>query len=127
MYNALESKLSIQVLIFETGSYRDPICCRLSHVNFADNLEYEALSYVWGDASQTKALFCQGSPMQATISLHGALRHLRQEYTERVIWADDICINQQDIDEKSHQVVLMGKIYPTAIKCLSGLAKTSRG
>lgn len=29
----------------------------------------------------------------------------------RVIWIDQICINQSDVEEKSHQVALMSHIY----------------
>jgi len=34
--------------------------------------------------------------------------------TERVVWADAICINQEDAKEKSEQVKLMGLIYSRA-------------
>ncbi|KAK0117365.1 hypothetical protein ONS96_013195 [Cadophora gregata f. sp. sojae] len=117
-YKVLDSRLSIRVLILEPGSREDQIRCRLRHVKLADNPQYEALSYVWGDANQTKELYLEARPIQVTKSLHGALRHLRQESTERVIWADAICINQQDNDEKSHQVALMGEIYSSCSQVL---------
>ncbi|KAH7407174.1 heterokaryon incompatibility protein-domain-containing protein [Cadophora sp. MPI-SDFR-AT-0126] len=118
MYKALESKLSIRVLILEKGSYEDPIRCRLNHVDFAQKPQYEALSYVWGETSETKEVFCDEIPMQITRSLHGALRHLRHKSTERVLWADAVCINQRDNVEKSHQVALMGEIYSNCSQVL---------
>jgi hypothetical protein len=30
------------------------------------------------------------------------------------LWTDAICINQQDLDERGHQVQLMGSIYRNA-------------
>lgn len=32
----------------------------------------------------------------------------------RIVWADAICINQKDIEERNNQVPLMGSIYPLA-------------
>lgn len=39
-----------------------------------------------------------------------ALRNDRKQY----LWVDALCINQQDPQEKTHQVQLMGKIYSLA-------------
>jgi len=33
-----------------------------------------------------------------------------------VLWIDAICINQEDVDEKSHQVAMMGDLYS---RCLT--------
>lgn len=42
--------------------------------------------------------------------------------TERVIWADALCINQQDDKEKSHQVKLMASIYSRASRVVIWLS-----
>jgi hypothetical protein len=31
------------------------------------------------------------------------------------IWADALCISQDDVPERNHQVQLMGSIYPTSV------------
>ncbi|KAH7357235.1 heterokaryon incompatibility protein-domain-containing protein [Rhexocercosporidium sp. MPI-PUGE-AT-0058] len=110
-YKRLESSSSIRLLVLEPGTFEDSISCHLKHVSLESKPKYEALSYVWGDSFQTKEILCEGCSMKVTISLHQALRHLRSETVDRVIWADAICINQQDNDEKSFQVALMGEIY----------------
>ena len=33
------------------------------------------------------------------------------------IWADAVCINQNDLDERSSQVNIMGDIFKAATKC----------
>ena len=33
------------------------------------------------------------------------------------IWADAVCINQNDLDERSSQVSMMGHIYKNAHQC----------
>ncbi|KAG4442145.1 hypothetical protein IFR05_002358 [Cadophora sp. M221] len=110
-YKKLESGSYIRLLILQPGAYEDSISCHVKHVDLESKPQYEALSYVWGDSSRTEEISCEGCPMTVTVSLHGALRHLRSETVERIIWADAICINQQDNDEKSLQVALMGEIY----------------
>jgi len=46
--------------------------------------------------------------------LEAALRDMRHTTLPARIWADALCINQLDNNEKSHQVSLMGNIYSTA-------------
>jgi hypothetical protein len=48
---------------------------------------------------------------ETSLGLFEALHSLRQSTVRRVIWADAICINQQDAYEKSIQVQMMGEIY----------------
>ncbi|KAH7072583.1 heterokaryon incompatibility protein-domain-containing protein [Paraphoma chrysanthemicola] len=72
---------------------------------------YEALSYVWGDVANTRSLKCNESLVTVTECLHSALHHLRQPENARVMWIDAICINQDDLEERSFQVTLMRDIY----------------
>jgi hypothetical protein len=75
---------------------------------------YEALSYVWGPIQQPDEILCNGQSIGIQPSLSSALKRLRLPHSERIIWADAICINQSDNVEKSHQVPLMGSIYSKA-------------
>ena len=52
--------------------------------------------------------------MHVTVNCEHALRQLRDPYTERHLWVDAICINQGDINERSHQVGIMDQIFSTA-------------
>ena len=54
------------------------------------------------------------STLEVTRNLAVALQHLRYQHKPRVLWIDAICINQQDVHERSAQVQLMGDIYRSA-------------
>jgi hypothetical protein len=52
--------------------------------------------------------------LSITQNLSTALRYLRKPATNRVVWIDAICINQDDIHERSLEVARMGFIYNKA-------------
>ncbi|OCK74527.1 HET-domain-containing protein [Lepidopterella palustris CBS 459.81] len=75
---------------------------------------YEAISYCWGDPTVTECIRCGGSVLWITTNLFTALRRFRHKDRSRLLWADAICINQSDNDEKSSQVRMMTDIYRNA-------------
>ncbi|TGO33472.1 hypothetical protein BHYA_0244g00090 [Botrytis hyacinthi] len=75
---------------------------------------YEALSYVWGDAGDSRSIFINGHSLTVRANLHIALSRLRDPVLDRIIWIDAICINQEDLNERGHQVQLIAKIYSKA-------------
>ncbi|KAK4450239.1 heterokaryon incompatibility protein-domain-containing protein [Podospora aff. communis PSN243] len=81
---------------------------------------YDAISYVWGDPSESlRPITCDGFTIQVTPNLHWALRRVRcLDGDPVIIWADAICINQDDVDERSAQVAFMGEIYSNARRVL---------
>lgn len=72
---------------------------------------YYALSYVWGSSVFEERLESNEGSIAVTASLKMALQHVRLPHRVMYIWADQICINQQDLQERAHQVTLMGDIY----------------
>ena len=76
---------------------------------------YVAISYAWGDVHNQKGIPVQvgAHPLKITESLHGVLKALVHQ-AEVSVWADSVCINQQDPDERSRQVQLMPLIYGQA-------------
>jgi Heterokaryon incompatibility protein (HET) len=85
--------------------------------------EYEALSYVWGNPEDRVPIFCSGYEIKVTRNLATALKYLRRTESVRQIWADAICINQQDLIEKGQQVQQMGRVYASADKALVWLGE----
>jgi hypothetical protein len=75
---------------------------------------YEALSYVWGSSRHTQQITCNGQSVTIQAGLEDILQVLRLRDEQRIIWVDALCINQNDNEEKNHQVPLMGSVYSTA-------------
>lgn len=95
-----------------------PIQCDLFNYPLLDSGEgirpYDALSYAWGSSKKTRVISMDKHHISVTENLHIALSHLRDRFIERIIWVDAICINQSDIEERSHQVRFMTMIYAKA-------------
>ncbi|KAJ4391056.1 hypothetical protein N0V93_004670 [Gnomoniopsis smithogilvyi] len=82
------------------------------------DISYEALSYAWGtDNRHREAIVMDGREVSVTGPLANALRRLRLKTDIRYLWADAICINQEDTDEKTKQVGMMGRVYRTCSQC----------
>ncbi|KAF2995799.1 hypothetical protein E8E13_000239 [Curvularia kusanoi] len=77
-------------------------------------LPFEALSYVWGSPKFDWEIKTPGGLVRITFSLFTALQQLRHPNLCRNIWADAICINQHDLQERSHQVKAMSRVYSHA-------------
>ncbi|KAK1972367.1 heterokaryon incompatibility protein [Colletotrichum sublineola] len=80
--------------------------------------DYGALSYTWGDQTVRVPIVINGQIVLIGQSLEAALRALSSDpdYIEGLkIWADAICINQKDLDERNLQVKRMRMIYGKAL------------
>jgi hypothetical protein len=126
-YVPLESnKTDIRLLtVLPSISSEATIQCSLENASL-DSLDgdqpYRALSYVWGDPKVTIPIMVSGVQMNVTTNLAAALRHVRAiGYIDKPWWIDAICINQDDIAEKGHQVHIMGDIYRNADEVLAWL------
>ena len=76
--------------------------------------KYEALSYVWGLDIHHTPIYVAEESMRVTGNLYDALLHLRHVSEDRIVWIDALCINQNDLLERKHQVALMRRIYEKA-------------
>lgn len=56
-----------------------------------------------------------------------ALKRIRHETDERVVWADAICIDQTNKAERARQVTLMSEIYEQAQEVLVWLGNDDHG
>jgi hypothetical protein len=74
---------------------------------------YTALSYVWGDEKPLYDAYVNNQALSVRGNLLGALRKCRKQGV-MTIWADALCINQKDPQERADQVMLMPEIYKTA-------------
>jgi len=79
---------------------------------------YAAVSYVWGAAHDRAEVLVGDRALSITRNLHTALARLRLPYRDRTLWADGVCINQADTDEREQQVRVMTWIYLAASEVL---------
>jgi hypothetical protein len=117
-YESLPSQTSFRVLELLPGGEDSEIRYTLHLADWNKPPQYEAISYAWGDISMRISTICDGKPMGITPSLYGGLRYLRRTDTSRFLWADAVCINQNDTRERGYQVNNMRSIYRNATKVL---------
>lgn len=102
---------TIRIIKLLPGSESSPIHCTLQQIALGDSTAYHAVSYAWGDPEITRPIFVNNIEVQVRCNLEACLRHLRKTDKPLQLWVDAICINQNDDNEKSHQVLMMGEIF----------------
>lgn len=75
---------------------------------------YDALSYAWGDPGRVEKIVVNGKWLGVARNLHTGLLRLRHPKEHRRLWIDAICINQNDTNERNHQVGMMQRVYSAA-------------
>ncbi|KAL0930042.1 ankyrin repeat and SAM domain containing protein 6 [Colletotrichum truncatum] len=123
-----------RLLSLERGFKGEPIRCRIFQAylyNKSDEankhndlslIPYEALSYCWGDSTRLRhTVAVDGKVLFVTENLLDALKNLRRDYEDRILWVDALCIDQSNIRERGHQVECMGKVYEYADSVLCWL------
>ncbi|KAH6651851.1 heterokaryon incompatibility protein-domain-containing protein, partial [Truncatella angustata] len=119
--NAAEK--SIRILRIQMGYWRDDIVCFLveSYASQEEGFGYNALSYTWGGLEHTldgvehpPHIFLDWHKFEVGENLYWAIQYIRRADKDVYLWVDAICINQEDEQEKGHQVKQMGEIYSAA-------------
>ncbi|KAK7433186.1 hypothetical protein QQZ08_000118 [Neonectria magnoliae] len=124
-YRSIQHGRWFRLLKIQPAPFGDGITCELFDAELDEAPPYTALSYVWGDPTKRELITCGGHDCNITHSLYEGLRRMRRETEVQTVWADAICINQADNDEKGRQVDLMGAIYERASKVFVWLGEDS--
>src|ERR1700760_167718 len=116
----------IRILELLPGSGRDPFQCNLVTAPIEDDsLSFVALSYSWGpEPMEYSQITVNGAAFLVRPNLFHALSALRLPNQARRYWIDAICIDQNNLDEKSLQIPLMSKIYTLSAYVLIWLGKS---
>jgi hypothetical protein len=140
-YISLESNssllsCSLRVLVLHPAKDTEaPLQCALNHSTYGEVIEnyaklrYNAISYTWGTDERSQPLLVDDdSPVGAsevliTPHVKQMLRGLRDKDDDVRLWIDAICVNQEDIDEKSVQVPRMDSVYRLAVTVLVWLGE----
>ncbi|RMJ18515.1 hypothetical protein CDV36_001777 [Fusarium kuroshium] len=99
-------------LACDTGA--EVINLKLCHASANDQVPYHAVSYVRGNPKDTARVTVDGEEFVISGNLLSLLRQLLRAGVTSWLWADSICINQTDLEEKTWQVNAMDQIYGNA-------------
>ncbi|KAF5587517.1 hypothetical protein FPANT_6862 [Fusarium pseudoanthophilum] len=132
LYQSLDkSKQEIRLIeIFTQTDDDDILECKLLPATLLGDArkQYLALSYCAGDPTDTKEILVNGVSCNIFANLHHALTLARGYWMQSSgqgplrIWIDQLCINQHDLSERSHQVGFMRDIYQSAQRTLACLS-----
>lgn len=135
----LGTKKNIRLLEIYQGSKDHPISCKLRVASLDE--EYTAVSYRWGSEAPTNSIELNGETFWIRPNLWEFLHQMRSGFNnadshdqdlellckdtesrwKKSLWIDALCIDQEDIYERNHQVDMMGKIYSKAREVLAWL------
>lgn len=121
-----------QIRLLEIISVEPQFTFKLHVASLLDKPVFSALSYVWGYPPLFADVIVDGVAVSVTQNLIDAVTDIYRHETRstpgqlsgpRMLWADAICINQEDVAEKNFQVPLMREIYSGAEQVLSWQGK----
>lgn len=118
-YQSLTSPTSYRLLQILSNRGQDILRCRMFDADLAaqEPPRYIALSYTWHEESLPKAfrpVLINDNYLNVSLNLWNFLQNYRETAGERIIWIDQICINQDDADECVQQIGQMCGIYQRA-------------
>lgn len=69
----------IRLLLLSAGDQTSPLEAKLVHAALAESLDFQALSYMWGDPSSPKTIVLEGTDFKVTNqkSVVGFMAHTR--------------------------------------------------
>jgi hypothetical protein len=135
-YDTLPTRRYFRLLTLRRSSYQHSSYSSLPEVTIQTyDLDtappFKALSYTWDLAFRVRRkkdeetqvdfperIICNGVVFNVTQNLFDALSAFLATNLFELIWIDAICINQDDLQERAAQVLIMGNIYSAAEEVL---------
>lgn len=100
----------------------DALRCELNPHDRGDTCpSYLALSYAWQHDGHRQSVIINKKTYLISETVEQALRQLRHRRNTVYVWIDQICINQDDKEEKNYQVQQMRHIYSEAEEVIAWL------
>ncbi|KAF2001693.1 hypothetical protein P154DRAFT_158008 [Amniculicola lignicola CBS 123094] len=126
VYRELKGKRTIRLLRFLPGPEQ---AYSFVYVDLDKAPPYVALSYTWGTQAQLRTVIVDGQRLSIHNNLADALSGMYSGIVSSTMlfWADAICINQRDIQERSSQVRLMDALYRGAERVAIWLGNAFEG
>jgi hypothetical protein len=108
-------------------SPENPIACTLHNVALEQPGDFTALSYTWGKLHPAVKILLNEQLFEVRKNLWDFLHQAIISGRSELLWIDAISIDQENIDERNHQVALMSQIYRKATNVIVWLgAATER-
>ncbi|KAL6907332.1 heterokaryon incompatibility protein domain-containing protein [Trichoderma evansii] len=108
------------VRILSAGDSTCDVSLELRHASI-DEINFSALSYVWGDVKNPVEILIIGSSSKIGQNLFKGLTQLFENGTHCWLWIDALCIQQSDQEEKTYQVGQMRTIFSHSERVFSWL------
>lgn len=87
------------------------LCFSLDIASLDDRPSYDAISYSWDGQPFNVEAVCEGKRFLITKNCERILSILRRRTEDRLVWIDQICINQTSNEDRTQNVRRMGSIY----------------
>lgn len=123
-YRPLESLSTIRLIKILPEKIDGCVACVMSHFGSSETPPYTSLSYCWGDPTPTGKIYIGNDPssMHERPLHENLLRFVESMWSQcefsTYFWTDSLCLDQENTQEKSHQVPRMGEIYEGAAEVL---------
>jgi hypothetical protein len=108
------------------GNSPKNIWCRIVQRDLSESPrpEYETISYTWAGLPKCIPIFIDGGKViRINAPIYACLQRLEIGSNPRYLWIDQICIDQDNKEERNIQVLLMKKIFESAQKTLIWLGE----
>jgi hypothetical protein len=133
VYRVLDgSRDEIRLLRLKSKQYNhdiqkdgETIICSLENKSLRAAGEFIAISYTWENGCENQEIYLSGHGRLASANLVDALRQLRKETDDVMLWADQLCINQADPTEKAAQIQKLTDIYQQATTVIAWLGSSA--
>ncbi len=114
-HEPLKTNSNIRLFELEPGKDQEPFKGSLKQVPISRLSAYHALSYTWGKKEAAPhIIWIDDVECFVRQNLWEALNALRHPANKMVLWIDALCIDQENVFERSHQVRMMDQIYCNA-------------
>lgn len=114
-----------RVLTLEPGSQLTPADLQSETCLSESSARVRGSFICLGHESSSNAVTCDGIPIKP--NLENTLQHLQYPRRPRRLWIDALCINQEALNERAQQVLLMRKTYVKARSVLVWLGPRRDG
>ncbi|KAI1123255.1 heterokaryon incompatibility protein-domain-containing protein [Nemania abortiva] len=114
----------IRVLVVKPGLFDDIVQARFETISLTgpkhEQESFHAFSYCWGNPLHNVGIALENGSgvgsglIPVTRTIERMIRRFRSRDKPLRIWVDALCINQNDHEERSQQVSIMGSIYSRA-------------